>query len=260
MSTQAMLAQTGILSTEPHDPRPTLFISDLHLSPERLEPVALFQRFLEEIAPRAAALYILGDLFEAWVGDDDLQLPFHADIASRLKQLTNSGIPMYFMAGNRDFLAGPVLAEATGWTPLADPTAIDLYGTPTLLSHGDAYCTDDEAYQTFRQQVRDAQWQADFLAKPIGERRNVANAIRAKSEQAKADKKPDIMDVNPGAIRTALGKTGITRMIHGHTHRPARHTLQVNGVECERWVLADWYETGGYLACDGQGCRSVAIS
>lgn len=259
MSTQVMPVQTGIQSTKPHDPRPTLFISDLHLTPERPTSVALFQHFLAETAPIAAALYILGDFFEAWVGDDDLERPFHLDITDRLKRLVNSGIPVYFMPGNRDFLAGPVLAAATGWTHMTDPSVIDLYGRPTLLSHGDAYCTDDQAYQRFRRQVRDPHWQAEFLAKPIDERRYVANAIRAQSEQAKADKKPDIMDVNPDAIRTALEQAGVTHMIHGHTHRPARHTLQANGMECERWVLTDWYETGGYLACDEQGCRSVAI-
>lgn len=259
MSTLEMPVQTGIPTSEPHTPRPTLFISDLHLSPERPIPVALFQRFLDETAPHASALYILGDFFEAWVGDDDLEHPFHKDIASRLKCLVQSGVPVYFMPGNRDFLAGQALAEATGWTHLIDPSVIDLYGRPTLLSHGDAYCTDDKAYQSFRRQVRDPHWQAEFLSKPIDERRNVANAIRAQSEQAKADKKPDIMDVNPEAIRMVLEQAGVTRMIHGHTHRPARHTLQVNRMECERWVLTDWYETGGYLACDEQGCRSVAI-
>lgn len=250
-------AQAGIQAPRPGDARPTLFISDLHLTPERPTPVALLKRFLEKVAPRSAALYILGDFFEAWVGDDDLDLPFHGDIAARLRHLVDSGVPVYFMVGNRDFLAGPALARATGWTLLADPTVIDLYGRPTLLSHGDAYCTDDLAYQAFRRQVREVHWQAEFLAKPIAERRDMAKAIRMKSEQAKADKKPDIMDVNPEAIRAALAQTGVDRMIHGHTHRPARHTLQVNGVECERWVLADWYETGGYLACDGQGCRAT---
>lgn len=255
-----MGVQSGVSTAEPHDPPPTLFISDLHLTPERPTPVALFQRFLDEVAPQAAALFILGDFFEAWVGDDDLDFPFHKDISNRLKILVDSGVPVFFMAGNRDFLAGSALAEATGWTSLADPTVINLHGRPTLLSHGDAYCTDDQAYQAFRRQVRDARWQSEFLARPIDERRSVAKAIRAQSEQAKAGKKPDIMDVNPEAIRTALEQAGVTRMIHGHTHRPARHALQVNGMECERWVLADWYETGGYLACDSKGCQLVQMT
>jgi UDP-2,3-diacylglucosamine hydrolase len=254
-----MPAPAGVQAGPTEEARPVLFISDLHLTQDRPAPVALFRRFLDEVAPRAAALYILGDFFEAWVGDDDLDLPFHADIAARLKALVDSGVPVHFMPGNRDFLAGPALARSAGWTPLPDPTVIDLYGTPTLLSHGDAYCTDDGAYQAFRLQVRDDRWQAAFLAKPLEERRALARAIRAESEQAKADKKPDIMDVNPEAIRTALAQSGVARMIHGHTHRPARHPLQVNGVACERWVLADWYASGGYLVCDGRGCRSVAF-
>lgn len=255
-----MGTQSGVSVAQAHDPRPTLFISDLHLTPERPAPVALFRRFLDEVAPQAAALYILGDLFDAWVGDDDLDRPFPRDVASRLKRLADSGLPVYFMAGNRDFLAGPVLAQATGWTHLADPTVIDLHGRPTLLSHGDAYCTDDQTYQAFRRQVRDARWQADFLAKPLEARRSVARAIRSQSEQAKAEKKPNIMDVNQAAIRAAMEQAGVTRMIHGHTHRPARHALQVHGMERERWVLTDWYETGGYLACDHAGCRPVLIT
>jgi len=143
---------------------------------------------------------------------------------------------------------------------LVDPTVIDLYGTLTLLAHGDAYCTDDLAYQAFRQQVREAHWQADFLARPLGERRQLARAIRAESEQAKADKKPEIMDVNAEAIGAALMQTGVDRMIHGHTHRPARHTLRVGGKACERWVLPDWYESGGYLTCDALGCRALAFT
>jgi UDP-2,3-diacylglucosamine hydrolase len=237
----------------------SLFISDLHLTPERPDANDRFLRFVGDAAPDAQALYILGDFFEAWVGDDDLALPFHADIAARLKTLVNAGVSVYFMPGNRDFLAGPALARATGWTPLADPTVIDLYGTPTLLSHGDAYCTDDGAYQAFRLQVRDGRWQAAFLAKPLEERRALARAIRAESEQAKADKKPDIMDVNPEAIRAALDQAGVARMIHGHTHRPAHHAWRADDRACERWVLPDWYETGGYLACDRAGCKAMAF-
>lgn len=239
---------------------PTLFISDLHLTPERPEPLDLFRRFLRDVAPQAGELYILGDFFESWVGDDDVELPFHAEVAGQLKDVSEQGTRIYFMAGNRDFLAGDALARATGWTPLADPTVMDLHGIPTLLSHGDAYCTEDRAYQAFRQQVRDPQWQALFLAKPVSERREQARMIRMQSRQAKADKAPDIMDVNPEAIRTAMANAGVTRMIHGHTHRPARHLLQIAGQECERWVLPDWYDTGGYLSCDSRGCHAVSIA
>lgn len=260
MTHPVMPAQAGIQSPEPLASRATLFISDLHLTPERPGPADLFRRFLDEVAPQAAALYILGDLFEAWVGDDDLDLPFHADIAGRLKSLTQAGVPVHFIPGNRDFLAGPALAEATGWTQLPDPSLIDLHATPTLISHGDAYCTDDAPYQAFRQQVRDARWQAEFLAKPLEERRAMARAIRERSEQAKAGKRPTIMDVNAEAVQAAMVQSGARRLIHGHTHRPARHVLQIDGAECERWVLADWYETGAYLACGPEGCRAETFA
>jgi UDP-2,3-diacylglucosamine hydrolase len=261
MSEQALPAQAGMQQASgPGSQRPTLFIADLHLTPDRPRTTALFLRFLDEVAAHGAALYILGDFFEAWVGDDDLDLPFHAEIVSRLKGLADSGVPLYFIPGNRDFLAGDALARATGWTPLPDPSVIELYGVPTLLSHGDAYCTDDGAYQAYRQQVRDPRWQSTFLTKPIQERRDMARALREQSEQAKADKKPHIMDVNPQAIGAAMAGARVRRMIHGHTHRPARHTLQVEGGEGERWVLADWYETGGYLACDARGCRAVTFN
>lgn len=237
--------------------RPVLFISDLHLTPERPQPTRLFKRFLAEVAPTAEALYILGDFFEAWVGDDDLTDPFHAGIAADLKGLVDSGTTLYFMPGNRDFLAGPALARATGWHQLDDPVCIDLYGVATLISHGDIYCSDDHAYQAFRRQVRDPAWQAEFLHKPLSERRAMARAMREQSEQAKAGKRPTLMDVNPQAIQAVLQETGAMRMIHGHTHRPARHVLQIGAGTHERWVLADWYESGAYLACDQSGCRSV---
>ena len=236
-----------------------LFISDLHLTPERPAQAKLFQDFLLRKATGSKALYILGDFFDAWVGDDDLGQPFNADLAARIRRLVDSGVPVFFMSGNRDFLAGPALAQATGWVHLPDPTLIELHGLPTLISHGDAYCTDDLAYQTFRRQVRDPAWQADFLAKPLSERHAMAQAIREQSEQAKADKKPAIMDVNADALHHALIQAGATRLIHGHTHRPARHHLEIKGKKCERWVLTDWYETGGYLACDEKGCQAAAF-
>jgi UDP-2,3-diacylglucosamine hydrolase len=235
----------------------TLFISDLHLTPERPAQARLFQDFLARQAAGSAALYILGDLFEAWVGDDDLGSAFNAAIAASIRRLVDAGVPVFFMAGNRDFLAGPGLARATGWTQLPDPTRIDLHGVATLISHGDAYCTDDVAYQDFRRQVREPAWQAEFLSKPLAERHAMAQALREQSEQSKADKKPAIMDVNADAIRLALRQAKATRLIHGHTHRPARHRLQVDGVVCERWVLTDWYEGGGYLACEATGCKAL---
>lgn len=232
-----------------------LFISDLHLTPERPTPVRLFERFIAEIAPGAQALYILGDFFEAWVGDDTLDQPFNRGICATLKSLASSGVEVYFMPGNRDFLAGQTFATAAGLTLLADPTEVILHGTPTLLAHGDQYCTDDADYQTFRRQVRDPDWQRQFLAQPLPQRLALAASLRERSEHAKAGKKPEIMDVNPARIEAVLESHAVQRIIHGHTHRPARHELQVEGRIFERWVLPDWYETGGYLTCDASGCR-----
>lgn len=237
-----------------------LFISDLHLTPERPEAVSLFRRFIDGLATQATSLYILGDFFEVWIGDDDLDLPFHADIAGTLRRLTTAGVAVYFMPGNRDFLAGPRLAEATGWTPLDDPTCIQVQGKPTLISHGDIYCTDDVAYQSFRHEVRTPAWQSAFLAKPAAERRAIAQAIRERSERTKAGTRPEIMDVNAAAIHAACQQHGVTRLIHGHTHRPARHLFEINGLPCERWVLPDWYDQGGYLVCDDSGCRLEVLN
>lgn len=241
-------------------PAPVLFISDLHLAPERPLPVSLFHRFMTEIAPEAAALYILGDFFEAWVGDDDMADAFNADIVLALRRLSDQGVATFFLPGNRDFLVGADFALATGLKLLPDPTRIDLYGTPTLLSHGDLFCTDDTAYQAFRSQVRDQEWQVEFLRRPLRERHDLARALREHSEHAKTGKKPDIMDVNAETVVKAIKNMQAGRVIHGHTHRPARHTLQISGKEVERWVLTDWYESGGYLRCDAEGCRALGFA
>ncbi len=233
----------------------SIFISDLHLTPERPLPVQLFHRFIAEVAPDAQALYILGDFFEAWVGDDTLSLPFNRDIVHALKSLADRGVEIYFLPGNRDFLAGQDFAKAAGLNLLADPTRIDLHGVPTLLAHGDQFCTDDTTYQAFRRQVRDPVWQQQFLAQPLEQRLAQAAALRERSEHAKADKKPDIMDVSPAAISAMLDAYPIRRIIHGHTHRPARHESTINGQVIERWVLPDWYEIGGYLTCGAAGCQ-----
>jgi UDP-2,3-diacylglucosamine hydrolase len=239
---------------------PVLFISDLHLTRERPQAALLLRRFLREVAPSATALHILGDFFEAWVGDDDLSEPFHADIAEALRTLSGHGTQVAFLPGNRDFLVGEAFARAAGLTLLPDPTRLDLFGVPTLLTHGDAFCTDDATYQAFRAQVRGAAWQQAFLALPLAERRALARELRERSEQAKAGKKPEIMDVNTEAVERAFRESRVDRIIHGHTHRPARHQHLVDGHPRERWVLADWYDTGAYLHCDAQGCRSVALA
>lgn len=234
---------------------PILFISDLHLAPERPRPVSLFLRFLVEVAPYAGALYILGDLFEAWVGDDDLEQDFNTNIVLALRALSEHGVPVFFLAGNRDFLISADFARASGLKLIPDMTRIDLFGTPTLLSHGDAFCTDDAAYQAFRAQVRDPAYQAQFLRLPLAERHAMVRTLRERSERAKADKRPDIMDVNTEAVEQSLKHWNVQRLIHGHTHRPARHALNIQGKPVERWVLPDWYDSGGYLRCDAEGCR-----
>ena len=234
----------------------TLFVSDLHLDEARPGIVAQFERFLEEVAPGADTLYILGDLFEYWVGDDSITMPFPARIARQLKT-ASARVPIRFMQGNRDFVAAAGFAAGTGSTLIDDPTAIDLYGARTLLLHGDTLCTGDAAYQAFRAQVRDPRWQAAALARPIAERIAIAQDMRMKSEGAKQGKAMAIMDVAPEAVEQAFRESGCTQMIHGHTHRPARHMHHVEGVERVRWVLADWYERGSYLEATPVGVRSV---
>lgn len=235
----------------------TLFVSDLHLAPDTPAANAALLRFLRDTAPSADALYVLGDLFEYWIGDEGLSQLFAAEIAGGFLVLADSGMPLYFMHGNRDFLIGNRFAEASGMQILADPTLVDLYGCPTLLMHGDTLCSDDLEYQKFRAMVRDPAWQKAFLAKPLDERILMAQEVRSKSEQAKQVKDMAIMDVTPATVEQVLRAHGYPRLIHGHTHRPARHDHRVDGQICERWVLADWYHQGSYLACDADGCRAL---
>ena len=240
--------------------QPALFISDLHLSPLRPEGVERFRRFIRDTASQAESLYILGDFFEAWVGDDQLADPFLAGIVSELRGLGERGVRIGFLPGNRDFLAGEGLARAAGMSLLPDPMRLSLFGVPTLLCHGDLFCTDDRAYQAFRSQVRAPAWQAAFLAKPIEARLAIAEDLRLRSETAKAGKSPEIMDVNEEAVRQAFQDYGVRRIIHGHTHRPARHGVALGDTQGERWVLPDWYEGGGYLRCDERGCFAKGLS
>ncbi|HCX32750.1 MAG TPA: UDP-2,3-diacylglucosamine diphosphatase [Rhodocyclaceae bacterium] len=237
----------------------TLFVADLHLCAERESSARLFEDFLAGPARAAAALYVLGDLFEAMAGDDDLDDPFNARICARLRALTRT-VPGRFLAGNRDFLAGPRFAQATGLEPIGDPTRIELDGVPTLLLHGDTLCTDDEAYQDFRALVRSPAWREDFLRLPLAQRRARVERMRAGSEQAKRGKPAVQMDINAGALARLLREHGYPRVIHGHTHLPARHRIEIDGRTCERWVLPDWYAGGGYLACDEAGCRLIALA
>ena len=232
----------------------TLFISDLHLCAQRPAPTALFLDFLRRRAAHADALYILGDLFEYWIGDDAATDAEFSAIMTGLRSLTQSGVPVYLMHGNRDFLLGDGFTKATGCRLLPDPTLIDLHGTPVLLMHGDTLCTDDIDYQKFRRIVRDPQWIKNFLAQSRDQRNAVVRDLRATSKAAMADKQPDIMDVNPAAVEAAMRTHHVHHLIHGHTHRPAQHNLLLDGQAARRTVLGDWYEQGSVLACDARGC------
>jgi UDP-2,3-diacylglucosamine hydrolase len=225
----------------------SLFISDLHLTEERPEANEQFIDFLEGTARSAEALYILGDLFEYWIGDDDLEEPFNAVMAGLLRRLSRSGVPLYLMHGNRDFLMGERFCAATGAALLADPSVHEIQGVKTLLAHGDTLCTDDVDYQNWRRIARSADWQRDFLAKPRAERRGVILGLREKSKAVVQAKPAQIMDVNDAAVSQAMRQHGVTRLVHGHTHRPGRHVLTLDGHRAERWVLPDWYGPGGYL-------------
>ena len=238
----------------------SLFISDLHLCSSRPGITRQFTDFLQTTASRAEALYILGDLFEYWAGDDDLKDVRHADILTALRNLSNAGTRVCFMHGNRDFLLGEAFAQATGITLLTDPTLVTLYGRQVLLSHGDMLCTDDVEYQTFRAQVREAAWQQQFLAQPLAARKAQIEALRQRSEQEKSHKAESIMDVNAEAVQAWLRQYDYPQLlIHGHTHRPGRHVIEIDGHHCERWVLGDWYEQGSCLRCDDAGCRSQPL-
>ncbi|HEX9179339.1 MAG TPA: UDP-2,3-diacylglucosamine diphosphatase, partial [Burkholderiales bacterium] len=213
----------------------------------------------EREAAGAAALYILGDLFEYWAGDDDLVEAPHGEVAQGLRRLAASGVPVRIIPGNRDFLLGRRFAREAGAEMIGDETVLDLFGTPTLILHGDQLCTDDVQYQQFRVRVRQPWLQALFLALPLTLRKRLVGNIRSRSQAAAATKPPEVMDVNQHAVEQALRERGCARMIHGHTHRPARHTLGVDGKDCERWVLPAWYEGGGYLRCDAQGISAVTL-
>jgi UDP-2,3-diacylglucosamine hydrolase len=230
-----------------------LFISDLHLCEERPATTRAFLAFLAGPARAARALYILGDLFEYWVGDDDGDAPLHRQVGAALMALAAHGVTVFLLVGNRDFLLGEHFARRAGVRLLADPTPIELAGRPVLLTHGDLLCTDDEAYQAYRAQVRAPAWQRSFLARPLAERKQFVEALRRRSEAAKRDKASEIMDVNARAVDALLRQWGYPTLIHGHTHRPARHVHDVDGHRCERWVLADWDDEAPYLEWGPEG-------
>jgi UDP-2,3-diacylglucosamine hydrolase len=237
----------------------TLFISDLHLDPARPDITRLFGEFIDGEARDADALYILGDLFEAWVGDDDPGEP-GASVTGALQALVAAGVPVFLMRGNRDFLYGQEIATRSGARLLPDPCVVDLHGHPTLLMHGDLLCSDDLAYQAFRRQVRDPAWQADFLAQPLAARQAFAAQARAASKQHQSGMSETIMDVAPATVAGTMARYGVDRLIHGHTHRPGIHTLDVSGRQASRIVLGDWYEQGSVLRAGADGAELSVLA
>jgi UDP-2,3-diacylglucosamine hydrolase len=233
-----------------------LFISDLHLQESHPRTADAFFRFLAERASQADALYLLGDIFEYWAGDDDLGTPFHQRIAASLRALSDSGIAVYWMAGNRDFLVGQDFARAAGLSILPDPCVTSIGGQTIALVHGDAQCTSDTKYMAFRAQVRDPAWQQQFLAMPLAQRKGIIAGLREGSRQAHGEKSYEIMDVTPEAVTTLHEATQADIIIHGHTHRPALHLDAQTGRR--RYVLPDWEldaepPRGGWIGIDANG-------
>jgi UDP-2,3-diacylglucosamine hydrolase len=232
----------------------TLFISDLHLDDSRPHITRLFVDFVHGEAAQASALYILGDLFEAWIGDDAADATAD-EVAAALTRLHERRVPCFFIHGNRDFLLGDAWARRARLTLLPDPCVVTLDGERTLLMHGDTLCTDDAPYQAFRAQARTAAWQRGFLARPLAARQAFAAQARAESARYTRTVDDAITDVNADAVHAALRRHGVTRLIHGHTHRPAVHALELGNRPAERIVLGDWYEQGSVLRVDAGGAR-----
>lgn len=224
-----------------------VFISDLHLAPERPEIINLFLRFADEIAAKADKLYILGDFLEYWLGDDNPPLSLQPVFEKLNTLATEHGTALYFMHGNRDFLIGEDFSQRCHLTLLNDPHIINIRGRRALLLHGDTLCTDDTEYQKFRTMVRSQQWQQDFLSKSLEERIAIAEQLRQASREATAEKDQAIMDVNSQATEKLFIDSDVDLIIHGHTHRPKIHQENINNVDTTRIVLGDWYKTGSYL-------------
>lgn len=236
----------------------TLFISDLHLDDRRPETTALFLGFLQQEAVEADSLYILGDLFEFWLGDD-APSQVSIEVATALSLLKDRGVPCYFLHGNRDFLLHEDYAGTAGLMLLPEEHIVDLYGESVLLMHGDSLCTDDIAYQKTRAIVRDPRWQREVLAKTPEERLQVALEARDASAEHKGSVAMDIMDVNAEAVTSAFERHGVNRMIHGHTHRPAIHDLNIRSRPFQRIVLGDWYRQGSVLRVGPGGSYELAV-
>ena len=230
----------------------TLFISDLHLYHQRPAVTEAFRQFLRQDAVQADSLYILGDLFEAWIGDDDPD-PHNRSIVTSLKALTDSGTRCFFIPGNRDFLVGDRFAAESGVSILNDGTQIDLHNQPVLLVHGDTLCTDDKGYQRFRRFVHHPATRAAFLALPVAARRALAKRMRDQSMSTSSQKPEEIMDVNQAAVEQTMRDESVKILVHGHTHRPAAHLFKLAGNDAQRLVLGDWYSQGSILRWDSAG-------
>ena len=236
----------------------TVFLSDIHVSDEHPEISKHLEEFLLQEESKTNAIYILGDLFEYWLGDDDPNASF-AEIKNLLKKLSDKNISIFFIHGNRDFLIGESFAVETGCHILHDPHVIDLYGKKVLISHGDIFCTDDKEYQLFRKQTRDPAWKKSILSKSLSFREEFAKKARLESSQHTSSKKNEIMDVNKDEILKMYEKYNLDIIIHGHTHRPAIHDVFFNGRNCQRIVLGDWYEQGSILKCDETGFDLIEL-
>ena len=236
----------------------TLFLSDIHVSDEHPEISEHLKEFLLEEKFKINTIYILGDLFEYWLGDDDPN-PSYREIKLLLKNLSQKGISIFFMHGNRDFLIGEKFAEEAGCHILPDPHVMDLFGKKVLMSHGDIFCTDDKEYQSFRKQTRDPAWKDSILSKSLSFREEFAKKARLESSKHTNSKKNEIMDVNKDEILKMYEKYNVEIIIHGHTHRPAIHDIFFNGKNCQRIVLGDWYEQGSILRCDETGFDLIQL-
>ena len=232
----------------------SLLISDLHLDPARPEHLAALETLLDNHAGKADRLYVLGDLFEAWIGDDD-DSPFNRQAIDAFRRFSDAGSELFFMHGNRDFLLGDKFADDCGGVLLDEGTVADLYGTRALLMHGDSLCTEDHAYQQFRAMARDPQWQQGMLTKPLEERRALAQGMRMQSQGNNANKPENIMDVTPAEVVRVMEDAGVRHLIHGHTHRPAVHDVALKDGTGTRWVLGDWGELGWWIVADSDGLR-----
>lgn len=234
------------------------FVSDLHLCQEEMATVDAFLDFLQKHAMKSQALYLLGDIFETWAGDDDADDAFNALVIHAIKEVSSHGVQVYWIAGNRDFLVGQAFAQMAGITILPDPFVLEITGKRIVISHGDAQCTDDQQYMAFRNQVRQAAWQQGFLAMPLLERKKIIAGVRQTSQHENKMKSQEIMDVNAQAVEALFNATDTKIMIHGHTHRPACHRKVQDGNTYLRYVLPDWDVSddgarGGWLTVDSDG-------